>query len=177
MLRKELRRKLDVLGPTERTRRSQSILERLFSHPRFVQAKTLLSYVARAPEVETWPIVERALEERKKVYLPRVNPESRQIWIIEISGQEKLEPGSYGILEPPFDKSRVGDPKDLDFVVVPGLGFDPQGGRLGRGGGYFDRFLKEAKKAYKIGLSFECQVVEAVPRGIHDIEVDEVLIG
>jgi len=177
LLRKELRQKLEEVKPAEQKRRTGEILKKLLGHARFVQAKTFLSYVAVTPEVETWPLVEEALRQGKKVYLPRVDREKKKVWAIQITGKEKLQPSSYGILEPSFDVSRVGNPADLELIVVPGLGFDRQGGRLGRGGGYFDRFLEEAAKAYKIGLAFECQMVDRVPRDVHDVAVDEVLMG
>lgn len=97
--------------------------------------------------------------------------------MIEVVDTKELMPGSYGILEPPFDQKRVGPPENLDLVVIPGIGFDHEGGRLGRGEGYFDRFLREAKKAYKIGLAFRCQVVERIPQTVDDVTLDEILIG
>lgn len=99
------------------------------------------------------------------------------MWIIGTGDTKELTPGSYGILEPPFDPERIGQPEDLDLVIVPGIGFDLKGGRLGRGEGYFDRFLGEVAKAYKIGLAFECQIVEKIPRGLEDICINEVLTG
>ncbi len=177
LLRKELRQKLEQMKPEERARRSEGILQQVFGHPRFAEAEKVLSYIAVAPEVETWPFVEEGLRRGKRVYVPRVDQEKKKIWVIEITGKEKLSPSSYGILEPPFDEKRLGEAATLDLVVVPGLGFDRRGGRLGRGGGYFDRFLGEAKKAYKIGLAFECQIVDLVPREPHDVALDEILIG
>ena len=71
----------------------------------------------------------------------------------------------------------MGKPEELELVIVPGLGFDREGGRIGRGEGYFDRFLAEAKRAYKIGLAFECQMVERVPCESSDVILDEILVG
>ena len=96
---------------------------------------------------------------------------------MEIIDWKELKPGAFGILEPAFDPKRLGRPEDLGLAVVPGLGFDRRGGRLGRGEGYFDRFLAEAKKAYKVGLAFEFQIVDEVPREAKDVSVDEVIIG
>ena len=106
-----------------------------------------------------------------------MDPKKRRIDMIEAKHFEELQPGAFGVLEPPFDKYRVGEPEALNLVIVPGLGFDREGGRLGRGGGYFDRFLEKAAGAYKIGLAFECQMVDRIPREGNDILMDEVLIG
>ena len=174
-LRKGLREKLEKLKPEERRKRSQEILARLFDHPRFLEARSLLTYIARDSEVETRPILDEARKKGKRVYIPRVDAVKRQIEIIEAADLALLKPGAHGILEPPFDKGRVGRPGDLDLVIVPGLGFDREGGRLGRGEGYFDRFLKEARQAYKIGLAFACQILDRIPRVPHDILMDEIL--
>jgi 5-formyltetrahydrofolate cyclo-ligase len=175
LLRQELRQKLDQLKPAERVRRGSELLGQLLKHPKFVQAKTFLSYVGVGLEVETWPLVEEALRRGKRVFIPRVDEEKKKLWMIEITGKEELRPSRYGILEPAFRKERLGDPATLELAVIPGLGFDRQGGRLGRGGGYFDRFLREAMQAYKIGLAFECQLLDSVPQAGHDVRVDEVL--
>ena len=176
-LRKELRRKLKALDPQERTWRSEKIVHELLGQPRFLTVEKISVYAATTTEVETRVLLEEARRRRKKVYVPRLDPQKKQIQIVEIFDLKELRPGSYGILEPPLNPSRLGNPEELDLVIVPGLGFDRKGGRLGRGFGCFDRFLLEARKAYKIGLAFECQVVGEIPRETHDVFMDEVLIG
>lgn len=176
-LRKELRQRLKGLGLEERRRASVEILEQLFKHPQFIQAQSLLTYIALASEVWTRSIVEEAFKRGKKVYVPRMDLVRKRIRPVEIRSLEGLKKSSYGILEPPLNEKRIGKPEDLDLVIVPGLGFDRSGGRIGRGKGYFDRFLREASKAYKIGLAFECQVVDKVPLGERDITMNKVLIG
>lgn len=177
LLRKELRKKLGALTPKERENRSQEILGRLFRHPKFLEARSLLTYLAVGFEVETRPILAEARRRGKRVYIPRLDSQKKRMWMIEVTGREKLKPNRYGILEPPFNSKRVGNPKELDLAIIPGLGFDREGGRIGRGEGYFDRFLAEARKACKIGLAFECQIVERIPREPHDVGVDEVIVG
>ena len=109
--------------------------------------------------------------------MPRLDLQERRIQIIEISDLKELSRGPYGILEPPLNQSYLGKPEELDLAIVPGLGFDRGGGRLGHGLGYFDRFLLEVRKAYKIGLAFECQIMDEIPCEAHDVVMDEVLIG
>ena len=177
MLRKELATKYTHLPSEERALRSQKILAKLLAHSRFSEARILLCYVARIHEVETRPLLEEAIRRKKKLFVPRLDSATQKINMIELRDLRDLSPGSYGILEPSFDEERLGDPRDLDLVIVPGLGFDRDGGRLGRGGGSFDRFLEEARQAYKIGLAFECQIVDKIPRAKHDVIMDEVIIG
>lgn len=176
-LRKELRQELALLSPAERKLESEAVLKKLVSHPRFKKAKSILSYIALESEVETGPVIEAARADGKRVYAPLIDQKRGGIQMIEIEGLEGLRPGSYGILEPAYDPKRIGDPKDLELALIPGLGFDREGGRLGRGKGYFDRFLKSAQQAYKIALAFRCQVVDRIPRGPMDETVDEVVIG
>lgn len=177
LLRKELRQRLAAQKPAEREEQSRKILKQLFDHPRFQKAGSVFFYVAQRWEVETRPILDKVQERGKRAFVPRIDPTKKLIQMIEIRSLDELCPGSYGILEPSHDIKRLGDPKSLDLAVIPGVGFDRQGGRLGRGEGYFDRFLSEALRTYKIGLAFECQVVEHIPREAHDARVDEVLIG
>ena len=177
LLRNKLRQKLEGLKLEERKERSENILAKLFSHSKFKKSEHLLIYISCGFEVQTRSLVEEALSRDKKIYVPRIDPEEKKILMIETSDLNELKPGSYGVMEPPLDQARVGDPQDLDLAIVPGLGFDREGGRLGRGKGYFDRFLKEARNAYKIGLAFECQIVDQIPRNENDVLLDEVLIG
>jgi len=121
--------------------------------------------------------VEEGLKKGKRMYVPRVDWAQKRIQAIEVHSLIELQPGAYGIAEPPLDEKKVGRPEDLDLVIVPGLGFDLRGARLGRGEGYFDRFLKQARRAYKIGLAFECQIVAEIPRDVTDERVDEILVG
>lgn len=176
-LRKELRQKLLALSSSEKREASRRILGRLFEHPRFQKAAFLLSFVGRPDEVNTLPLLEKALERGKKLYVPAVDPLKKEIRLLMLKSINELKPGPFGILEPPFRAERVGVPEKLDLVLVPGLGFDSQGTRLGRGEGYFDRFLKQASNAYKIGLAFECQRVGKIPSEAQDVPMDEIIFG
>ena len=88
-----------------------------------------------------------------------------------------LKPGRFGIPEPKAKRARAGNPKNLDLVVVPGLGFDRRKGRLGRGEGYFDRFLKKTGKTRRIGLAFQEQIVDFIPMQAHDVRVHQIITG
>ena len=140
-------------------------------------ASNLIIYLALESEVDTEPVVEEALKAGKKVYVPLMGSGDDEMAVMHVENLQGLRPGSWGILEPEFKVDRIGSSEDLDLVIIPGLGFDREGGRLGRGKGHFDRFLAKTPRAYKIGLAFECQVVDQIPQEPNDIPVDEVLIG
>jgi len=89
---------------------------------------------------------------------------------------EELKPSALGILEPADNPETEVLPQDIDLLVVPGLGFDPEGNRLGQGGGYFDRFLAGMRSSVpKLALAFDCQVLPSIPASPGDRRIDEVL--
>jgi 5-formyltetrahydrofolate cyclo-ligase len=128
-----------------------------------------------ANEVETLPLLKECLRQAKRLAVPYLDSKKNQIWAIETRSLKDLRPGAYGVLEPHFDKNQRVPACELDLVIVPGLGFDRTGGRLGRGKGHFDRFLQDVVKAYKIGLAFKCQLLKEIPCDENDIKMDEVL--
>lgn len=81
--------------------------------------------------------------------------------------------GSFGIMEPQADAFT--DYEQIDLILVPGMAFDRHGHRLGRGKGYYDRFLSQAKDCYKIGVCFPFQLVDEVPTDEHDVRMDEII--
>lgn len=138
------------------------------------RATRIFTYVALPSEVQTRELIEKSLRLRKRVFVPAINLQTKEISIFEIwNTKSDFKKGPYGIPEPL--KRRPGKPEQLDLVVVPGLGFDRKGMRLGRGEGYFDRFLTRTAKAPKIGLAFREQMVCKIPTAPHDIPVHRVI--
>ena len=168
---------MKALAPAEKVRESGGIQKKLLNHPRFSGARSLLVYKALPSEVETEAVLKEAWKKGKKVYLPYVDASQKKMYALETKSLTTLLSGPYGILAPPFDPRCVVRPEALELVIVPGVGFDREGGRIGRGEGYFDRFLVGAKRAYKIGLAFKCQMVERVPCEANDVILDEVIVG
>lgn len=100
----------------------------------------------------------------------------RDIVPVEITSLNELTKNRYGILEPVVDPQKIVAASDLHVVLVPGLAFDVTGNRLGRGGGYYDRFLANCPDhVLRIALAFECQIVESVPVSEHDQPVDVIV--
>ncbi len=141
------------------------------------QANVVLCYVATDGEVETRPILDQILADGKRLVVPHTVPKHRRLIAAEIQDPLKdLEKGPYGIPHPKRVYGCRVAHKELDLVIVPGVAFDRKGRRLGRGGGYFDRFLEKIpKEVPRIGLAFRFQVVQQLPFEPHDQPVTQVI--
>jgi 5-formyltetrahydrofolate cyclo-ligase len=173
-MRKQVLAKRDLLEIRDRHEKSAAITERILSMPGMDGWKTLFVYVNFRSEVETFQLIQRCLEKDKRVVVPLVDSAQSTMIALQVTDlEEDLQPGYFEIPEPdPAKTSRV-DGKEIDVVVLPGSVFDIEGGRLGYGGGYYDRFLvNDAPQACRIGLAFELQVVPAVPLEPHDQRLD-----
>jgi len=179
--KKSLRQKtlslLSAQNPKERDQKSRQIQKKLFKETAFCKAKVVCFYVALPMEVNTHPMIEDALRVGKKVLVPLVDLENKELKLYEIRNFAKdLAAGTLGILEPVHSQARLADVKEVDLVIVPGLAFDKSGNRLGRGAGFYDRFLSQfSAKIPKIALAFSFQVVPQIPHETHDQRVDKVL--
>lgn len=153
---------------------SLRIMSDLLSHPRVLDADTILMYHSLPDEVNTHSALDQLLAMGKKVLLPKVVNDT-EMTIHEYTGSDSLQPSEpYGILEPTTQKSSIFNCQ-LSIVIVPGMAFDRQGHRLGRGKGYYDRFLSRVPNIYKIGVCFPFQLVDSVPFEDTDILMDEVV--
>lgn len=173
-MRKKLRETLLGMGRAKRRLKSSRVLKRLFKHPEYQKAEKILGYASFGTEVDTLPLLRRAVREKKEIFLPRLS--GRDIRIFRVRDLHRdLKAGAFGILEPKASAARQAKPLELDLILVPGLGFDRKGNRLGRGLGYFDRFLKKAKRARKAALAFREQIVKKIPCEAHDVRVDLIV--
>lgn len=151
---------------------SPAVISSLLTEPRFTRARTLLLYSALPDEVSTGEILDSLTNEGKTVLLPRVVNDT-EMELRLYTGPADLLKGAYGILEP--TGQLFTDYQQIDVAVVPGMAFDNEGHRLGRGKGYYDRFLKKIPHTYKIGVCFRWQLVDTVPSDPHDILMDCVV--
>lgn len=156
---------------------SLTIARELWNLDAYRRAGRLMTYVAFKKEVQTETIIREALSQGKQVAVPLCSkPERRLIASRLLDFPGDLAAGTWGIPEPRPEALRPLDPKTLDLVLVPGVGFDRQGYRLGYGGGYYDRFLRRlAPGCLCVGLAFSLQVVDELPREHHDRPVDLVI--
>ncbi|MGE5673581.1 MAG: 5-formyltetrahydrofolate cyclo-ligase [Mycobacterium leprae] len=177
-LRKQMIEQRLALSPDERQARSCAAQAALLASEAFASARRLLLYVAFRGEVGTEAIVAAAAKAGKELVLPRVEKATHKLWLHRWDGDWfGLHNGTYGIQEPCAVWPLV-EPGSIDLVVVPGAAFDRLGGRLGYGGGYYDRLLPLIRtgnsRAKLIGLAYDLQVVEAIPTEEHDVRLDGV---
>lgn len=177
-IRKMFLKKLKTQKEVDRLRKSSLILKKLFSFLGYKRAKNILFYASFDAEVETKEMIRQALKDGKAVCLPVILEEQKSIIPSRVSDLDKeLSTGPYGIMQPHKDYLKPVALSDIDLVIVPGVAFDKAGNRLGRGKGYYDRFLKTlSAKTPTIGLAFDFQVVERLPFvSPHDVAVKKVI--
>lgn len=174
-LRRAVVARRDSLSPCEIRLRSGAASSRLFELPEVGEARVVMFFVSFGSEIDTVPMIGRALAEGKRVAAPRADPGRRGLTPCEIRDLEAdLAPGAHGIREPKAHCPVV-DLAAIEVVVVPAAAWGEDGHRVGYGGGYYDRFLAGLKRAHRVGLGLEVQVVPEVPHGPDDLPV-EVLV-
>ncbi|MBR6790278.1 MAG: 5-formyltetrahydrofolate cyclo-ligase [Oscillospiraceae bacterium] len=165
---KEARR---AMKPEEQADKDCRILERLLQLPEYREAELVLTYVSTAIEVDTRALIERALADGKRVAVPRCTPGKIDMKFYLIGSLDELEPGAFGVLEPNPEKCRELRRYDKSVCVLPGLGFDLQGYRLGYGKGYYDRFLSRYP-GKNVGVCYNICLKALLPHGRYDKMVD-----
>lgn len=167
-LREELLRRRAALAPEVRQRRSGEAVAHLLSVPEVTGAAVVALYAALSDEIDPGPAIEPLRRAGAIVALPRVRHE--QLDLVAIDDVHDLAPGFRGVREPPGSGL---DLWDVEAIVVPGVGFDRAGRRLGRGGGHYDRLLATLPDtAVRVGFAFAFQVIDRIPVETHDQPVD-----
>ena len=147
---------------------SKSILSKLENNKAFIEAKTVMLYSSLPDEVYTHDFLEKWRNE-KKIILPTVVGDD--IIPVELSRDTEFATGDFNILEPQNEEYTG----DYDLIVVPGVAFDRKGNRIGRGKGYYDRFLCKHLNVTRIGICFDFQLVDEVPTEENDIRMHEII--
>lgn len=159
------------MSPDEVREQSEAIRARLPMLPEFSAARTAYVYLSADNEVDTRGIVDDLLARGWRVVAPITRPEGLMHWG-EVTGWDDLHEGRYGLFEP-AEASSASHPTQ-GVALIPCVAFTAEGWRLGRGGGYYDRFLAQ-HEGPKIGLAFDVQRAEALPVETHDIPLDAVV--
>jgi len=169
-----MRLALSALPPDRRASASASARALLAAQSTWHCAQSILFFAPMPTELDLWPLLNSALAAGKLVALPRFVPESTSYIACQISNStQHLKTGQFGIREP-IDGCPQIQVNKLDFVLVPGLAFDLEGRRLGRGKGFYDRMLAAAR-GKTCGVAFDEQIVRDVPVEPLDISVDCIL--
>ncbi|MEO8345189.1 MAG: 5-formyltetrahydrofolate cyclo-ligase [Betaproteobacteria bacterium] len=166
----------DALDPAYRVRASQEIANRLQALPSFSAARVVLVTLPFASEWDTRSLALTALAAGKTLVVPRVNGPTRMLELHAISDiDSQIALGYRGIPEPKPTMPRI-DAAAIDWVLVPGVAFSPEGRRLGYGGGYYDRLMSTmAPATARITGAFDVQIVDRIPAAAHDLCVDLIV--
>lgn len=182
---------IERLTPGERRAASVALAENLAEVPAVTQARTLMAFLSLPTEIDTWPVIRWAWQHGKRIAIPRIQtgpdgdrtPTDRRDMVAvllekadasNVSAHPHVRPGPLGILHAP--DAPVVPPGRIDVVLLPCQAVDRRGNRLGKGGGFYDRFLARADvTAKRIAVAFRRQVLDAVPVTDNDQRVDMVV--
>ncbi|ARF68665.1 5-formyltetrahydrofolate cyclo-ligase [Paenibacillus larvae subsp. pulvifaciens] len=186
-LRKQVEEKRALLTGETRRQKEESIgtglisfLRRYLTGRQDESPPTVLTYMPFRTEADVTPVLEYGWTEGIRMVVPRVEKEQKQMAFYVINSYDDLETGIWGIREPRTSLPRFENMQELTLILVPGLVFDRQGGRLGYGGGYYDRLIHKMKRdkfriPYLLAGAFDCQIIPHVPGAWHDFRVDTII--
>lgn len=169
-LRRQIRQIMRQYTPQQLEALSFPIVARL--RQLLKDAQTIVAYYPLPDEVDICLLLDEWIAEGKKVLLPKVKGNDT-MELRRYTGCNDLQEGAFHILEPVGE--RFADDAFVDVVLVPGVAFDAEGHRLGRGRGYYDRFLVARPEIHKVGVCFDFQKVDEVPVDEYDIPMDKVI--
>lgn len=172
LLRKELRLQAQTFSKEQLASWSQQLLDKVERHPRFQAAKAVLLYWSLPDEPFTHDFIKK-WGQTKQVFLPIVNGDTMQA--CAYTPATHLQLGRFDIQEP-TEKANILLPRLLDFILVPGTAFDRSNHRMGRGKGYYDRYLLQAPQAFRLGICFPFRILPTIPHDTHDVPMSEVVM-
>lgn len=174
-LRKEMLEKRNSIPKEVRHKKSLVIKEKLLSDPDYKACESLFCYLSFRSETETEEIITAALYEGKTVALPYMTEKKGEMVFVKISSLADLVKNSFGIYEPVPKEENIVFPTDKTVIIVPGAVFSKDGGRIGYGGGYYDRYLSRFKSMCTIGIGFREQLCDKIPADKYDIGLDKII--
>ncbi|MDB1933876.1 MAG: 5-formyltetrahydrofolate cyclo-ligase [Clostridium sp.] len=177
--KKVLRNKIleirDSLNNNEKELIDNKIFNELINTDLYKRSINIFIYISFSNEINTRNIIEKAFKDKKNVFIPKVYKDDKLMKAIKLNSIDELKKNSMGILEP-IDDSNYIEKENIDLIVVPGVVFDKECNRIGYGGGYYDRYLKDIKsKKNKIALAYDLQIVDKIESEVHDIKVDYII--
>ncbi len=174
LCRMEMKNRLVRMSELERAEKSYLASLNLMRCSEFKSAKTILAFKAMKYECDPALAVSSARDQGKRVAFP-LCAAGNTLKIMLPSSERAFSRGAYGIWEPDEALCEELQPESLELIIAPGLAFDKNMARLGRGAGYYDRLLKVCKHSVVIGFTFDIQVIEKVPFSSHDIPMDKIV--
>jgi 5-formyltetrahydrofolate cyclo-ligase len=177
-LRHLMRTRRERLDAAERVRASRAGAQLLASLPEFQAARVFAAFVPTRGEIDLSGAIAARTTSGAQLALPRVFPDPPRLRFFAVTPETPLQPGTYGILEPPVEAPEVAA-EELDVLLVPGLAFDLSLRRLGYGGGYYDETARRLRGAalnpgrgFLIGVGFDFQLIPSCPAGEADVAID-----
>lgn len=179
ILRKEILYKRDNIENKGKINKDRIIANKLYESEYYKEVSKIFIYVSFGAEINTKIIINKALNDGKKIYIPRSDYKTKLMEAVQIKSLNELIEDSYGILSPNLENEPI-DPNELDLIIIPGVAFDKNGGRIGYGAGFYDRYLKRItkdnhKRIPKVALAYDLQIVEKVPMYKEDMPIDYIL--
>lgn len=185
-LRKEIKRRVAALSEQEKQRQSLVVSQKLFRHPKYVSCKRIALFLSMDDEVRTEEIIKDVFKSGKSCFIPRYDSSSSHMDMLKLNSLQDMETlplTSWNIQQPAGDdnsREEALTTEGLDLILMPGLGFDRLGKRLGRGKGFYDTYLERCirhpkGKPYTIALAFKEQLCQEIPVDNNDVLIDEVL--
>ena len=175
LLRRDVRTWAAALNPVDRHRWSGPVAARFLDLPSVQAAGHVMLFASLPSEPDTAPIFDALHAAGKRISMPLVHPGTGALTVHEVRHASELVPGTFGILEPDPAVCPVVQPGAIEVVAVPGLAFCRARHRLGRGRGFYDRFLPSTNAAVSVGLFFAAQERDAIPVEPHDVPLDLIL--
>jgi len=171
-IRQILRKRKESMDPKDRLEKSRSICQNIMGLIR--DGETVMVYTSKEKEVNTVPLITMLLERGNPVVVPIIVKEDVSLRLSYLRDMSSLVPSTFGVPEPIGSEipAAVGD---IDTILLPMLGFDLDGGRIGYGAGYYDRFLSQNRQLRKIGIAFACQEIKNLPVDENDIRMDCII--
>nr|WP_052221024.1 5-formyltetrahydrofolate cyclo-ligase [Clostridium homopropionicum] len=174
-IRELINRKRISLKPEAKKVFDEIIFKKIIESAEYKNSRTILVYVSYNGEVDTHKFIQHALKDNKIVCVPKIVSKKEGMKAIEISDFEDLKIGSYGILEPTSFNKKI-DEESINLVIVPGVAFDLKGGRIGYGGAFYDRFLKNiSKDTFKVAIAYDFQILKNIPMEVHDEKIHRII--
>ncbi len=172
-LRKEISERLLSMPDSDLKKKSDAICKKIVETREFKNSDVVMLYLPMPYEVDIEPLIESCWQSSKRVLLPRILWQQKKMIAVEINSLgAELETSRIKNLKQPAS-SDAADEKEIDLIITPGLGFDMNGNRLGRGGGYYDKFFGCKKlRAIKLAVAFDEQIVDEIPTQEHDLKID-----
>ncbi|MBQ7453847.1 MAG: 5-formyltetrahydrofolate cyclo-ligase [Selenomonadaceae bacterium] len=173
-LRREFLSRRAAIPRDERDRISRELVKKFLATEIYRASKIIMAYASTPDELQLDELFTACFGDGKILAIPFIVGKG-DMRAVEVPNFDALEVGAFNIMTVKREARKFIEPAQIDCVVVPGAAFDIHGGRLGLGGGYYDKFLPRAVNAIKVALAYDFQLVESLPLENHDAKVDVIL--